>query len=146
MGNKWATKKKYDYKLSKESADECVRALINHYEIEIRETSGDDPDIIDRNLDDLSGYYRRGLLENKEDENLGFCVIQHLKSGDTLTYRELKGKDRLVHSEYPMERQFVKKYGVLMGKLCGLAEDSMYGLTGEDYHVATSLALVFFFV
>jgi hypothetical protein len=144
---KWKTKPR-EYKLSEESAREQVMELLEFYGVELKDDSGgsDKGITADDILDDLADYYRMGLLENKQDEKLGFCVIQHLKNGQTLVYREMKGKDRLVHSGYSMEKDYTKKAAAILGKLCGLGEDAVIGLMKDDYKAASTLAFVFFVV
>jgi hypothetical protein len=144
---KWKTKPR-EYKISAEAAREQVMELITFYGVELKDdTSGSDKGITaDDILDDLADYYRMGLLENKQDDTLGFCVIQHLEKGQTLTYREMKGKDRLVHSGYSMDKDYAKKAAAILGKLCGLGEDAVIALMKEDYKAASTLAFVFFVV
>jgi hypothetical protein len=142
---KWARKEdESKYKLSEESAEEAVREILDFYEIDIKE--GDDPEqekIINSYLDVVVKAYRLGGLENKRDETLGFCVIQHLKNGDTLTYREIGGKDRITMEGFDNSRVYSRAYA-LLGKLCGLGDDVIKKLKGRDWKNAEALAMVFF--
>jgi hypothetical protein len=145
MGKWYDNKKKPDYKLSEEAGRAAVLELIEFYDIEFVE--GDDEKAnkeFDKLMDTLCGYYRMGLLENKQDEKLGFCVIQRLKSGQTLTYREMKGQDRLVHGKYDAKTQTDEKVNAILGRLCGLGEDAITKLVGDDRRVAVILAALFF--
>jgi hypothetical protein len=133
--------KKKDYKIPVEAGREAVMELIGFYEIEFedREDKG-----FDKVMDQLAGYYRLGVLENKRDETLGFCVVQHLAKGSTLTYREMKGKDRLVHGKYDAKTQTDEKVNALLGKLSGIGEDAIASLMGNDRRAAVLLAALFF--
>ena len=139
--SKWArNEREGDYKLSEESASIMVRELLDFYEID---PPGDlDNNVIDEQLDELMKAYRRGEVENRQDDTLGFCVIQHLKNGNTLTYRELKGKDRIAFEGYS-ENRHVSKIHSILGKLSGFGEDAIEKLGGRDWRNAKSIALVF---
>jgi hypothetical protein len=140
MGKWYETKKKSDYKLSEESGQAAVMELVNFYGIEFEDTDGK----ADDGMDMLCNYYRMGLLENKQDDTLGFCVIQHLASGQDLTYREMKGADRLVHARYDVKTQFDEKANAILGKLCGLGEDVIMKLMRDDRRAAVVLSTIFF--
>jgi len=140
--SKWARKEKEgEYKLSEESAEEQVRELLDFYEIDPPEINSDiNP--VEEQLDELMKAYRRGEIENKHDETSGFCVIQHLKNGKVLTYRELKGKDRIAFEGYS-ENKHISKIHSILGKLCGYGEDAIEKLNGRDWRNARAIALVF---
>ena len=142
--SKWARKEdESKYKLSEESAEAAVRELLDFYEIDTARSDPEKEKALDESLDELAKAYRRGALENKRDDNLGFCVIQHLKNGNTLTYRELGGKDRIVMEGIDESRYFTKIHA-LLGKLCGYGEDVIIKLKGQEWKDARSLASVFF--
>ena len=130
------------YKLSVESAEKSVREFIGFYEIDTSRSDRDEEKIVETMFDDLSKAYRRGNLENKKDDNLGFCVVQYLKNGSTLTYRELGGKDRIVMEGFDNTRPYSRIYAIL-GKLSGLGEDAIMKLKGQDWKCAEALGLVF---
>jgi hypothetical protein len=131
------------YKLSEESAEAAVRELLDFYEID---TARDNPDaerVIDSYIDAIAKAFRRGEFENKRDDNLGFCVIQHLKTGDKLTYREMGGKDRIAMEGFDNSRVYSRAYA-LLGKLCGYGDDAIKKLKGQDWKNAEALAVLFF--
>jgi hypothetical protein len=144
MGSKWARKEdESKYKLSEESAAELVREFLDFYEIETETGDVDQEKVIDGFIDKVAKAYRRGELENKKDDTLGFCVIQHLKNGDKLTYREMGGKDRIVMEGYDNSKVYSRAYA-LLGKLCGYGEDAVKKLKGQDWKNAEALAMLFF--
>jgi len=141
--SKWAKpENESDYKLSEESAEKAVRELLDFYEVDTTRNSIEQEQAIDENLDLLAKAYRRGEFENNRDDTLGFCVIQHLKNGSTLTYREMGGKDRLVMEGFDQSR-FVSRCYAILGKLSGYGEDAIMKLKGQDWNNAKTLALVF---
>jgi hypothetical protein len=129
-----------NYKLSEESAKAALDEVLSYYEIEWSDKRKEQVEPL---LDTIIKGYQRGLLENKHDEDLGFTVIQHLKNGQTLTYRELKGKDRLVVEGFN-ETQIYSRTSALLGRLSGLGADAIIGLKGRDWRTAQALSLVFF--
>jgi hypothetical protein len=141
--SKWARKEdESKYKLSEESAEAAVRELLDFYEVDPTRSNPDHEKALEEGLDDLAKAYRRGVFENKKDDTLGFCVIQHLKNGDTLTYRELKGKDRVCLEGFDETKTISKTYAIL-GKLCGHGEDVIAKLKGQEWKDARELSLVF---
>jgi len=141
--SKWARKEdESKNKLSEESAEAAVRELLDFYEVDTRRPNPEHEKILDEGLDDLAKAYRRGVFENKKDETLGFCVVQHLKNGDTLTYREVGGKER-VYFESLDENKAISKIYAMLGRLCGLGEDVIMKLKGGDWQDAKNLSMVF---
>ena len=141
--SKWARQEnESEYKLSEESAEKAVRELLDFYEIDTDRSNPEQEKAIDENLDDLMKAYRRGELENAKDDNSGFCVIQHLKNGNKVTYREMSGKDRIVMEGFD-ETRFVSRCYAILGKLCWYGEDAIMKLKGQDWKNARALSLVF---
>jgi hypothetical protein len=141
----YQTKKKRDFKLSEEAGQAAVLELLEFYGVELEFTK-DAKESADKSLDELRDYYRMGLLENKQDENLGFCVVQHLESGQDLTYREMKGADRLVADRFDVKTQLNEKVDAILGKLSGLGDGAITKLMRDDRKAAALVATVFFFV
>jgi len=131
-----------DYKLSEESAEKLVREFLDFYEIDVTHSDPKIEKALDEMLDELMKAYRRGAVENHRDDNLGFCVIQNLKNGNKLTYRELAGKDRIFMEGYS-ENQSVSKIHAILGRLCGYGPDVIAKISGRDWQTATNIALVF---
>jgi hypothetical protein len=135
------TKKEPEYKLSEEAGRAAVLEFVSFYDVEF----GDKPDKnFDGLMDDLVKYYRMGLLENRKDDNLGFCVVQHLKSGQDLTYREMKGSDRLVADRFDVKTEANEKVNAILGKLSGLGDDAIMKLMRDDRRAALLVATIFF--
>jgi hypothetical protein len=141
--DKWYdSKKKPDYKLPEEAGRNAVLELIGFYDLEF---DGKDDDEFDKLMDTLCGYYRMGLLENKQDDKLGFCVVQHVtKNGQDIVYREMRGEDRLVHGKYDAKTQTDEKVNAILGKLSGGGPDMIMKLMGVDRKAAVILAALFF--
>jgi hypothetical protein len=143
--SKWITRENESaYKLSEESAGRLLEELINHYELEVP----NDPEqekILSVFFERLQKAYRRGALENKTDEKDGFCVVQTLKNGEKLIYRELKGKDRIAMEGFDNSQAYSRAYAVL-GRLCGYGSPAIEKLAGQDWKTAEALAMFFFVV
>jgi hypothetical protein len=137
----YKTAKEPDYKLSEEAGREAVMELVNFYELEFEE-DGDEK--FGSAMNALAGYYRIGLLENKQVEKKGFCVVQHLAKGQDITYREMKGKDRLAHGKYDVKKETDEKVDAILGKLSGYGADMISDLRGDDRRAAVLLAALFF--
>jgi hypothetical protein len=134
-------KKEPEYKISEEMGRAAVLEFVSFYDVEF----GDKPDKnFDGLMDDLVKYYRMGLLENRKDDNLGFCVVQHLKSGQDLTYREMKGSDRLVADRFDVKTEVNEKVNAILGKLSGLGDDAIMKLMRDDRRAALLVATIFF--
>ena len=132
-----------EYKLSEETAREAVRELIDFYEIEFDEDAEEKAlKNTEKFLDKIAEFYRLGLLENKRDDTLGFCVVQRLKSGQVLTYRELKGDDPAVADKLPRDAAHERAWA-LMGRLCSLGADAVKKLKGRDKQAMLGMAEVF---
>jgi hypothetical protein len=134
-------KKEPEYLIPEEAGREAVLELVNFYGIEFGREPDKDFDLV---MDQLAAYYRRGLLENKPDEKLGFCVVQHLENGKDITYREMKGEDRLVHGKYDAKTETDQKVNAVLGKLSGLGPDAVMKLMKDDRRAAVILASLFF--
>jgi len=142
--SKWARKEdESKYKLSEESAEAAVRELLDFYEIDTATGNVEQEKVIDEYIDKIAKAYRRGEFENKKDDTLGFCVVQHLKNGDTLTYREMGGKDRIAMEGYDNTKVYSRVYA-LLGKLCSYGDDVIKKLKGQDWKNAEALAMLFF--
>ena len=140
--SRWARKvDENDYKVSEENAEKMVRELFDHYEIEITGEDTELENVLKDIADRLLKAYRRGDIENKATDS-GFTIVQHLKNGDKLTYRELKGKDRISMENFDNTRAYSRAYAIL-GKLCGYGSDVIMNLAGRDWKTAEALALLF---
>jgi hypothetical protein len=136
-------KKEAEYKLPLEAGRKAVVELLEFYGIEMDDTpvDGKSPD---EGMDMLCHFYRTGALENKQDSVTGFTVVQHLSSGQDLTYREMKGSDRIVIDRYDVKTQFNEKVNAILGKLSGLGEDVIAKLMRDDRRAASILSTIFF--
>jgi hypothetical protein len=146
MGKWYNNKKAPDFRISEEAGRQAVLEFVGHYDIEFEETGNEKDDRnFDKCMDALCGCYRMGLLENRQDEKLGFCVIQHVsKNGQDITYREMRGEDRLVHGKYDAKTQTDEKVNAILGKLSGNGPDLIMKLMGQDRKAAVLLGVLFF--
>jgi hypothetical protein len=143
--NRWQREENDNYLISEESAEKAVHELLDFYECDTTRSDPKHEKALCDNLDDLVKAYRRGDFENQKDDVKGFCVIQHVKmknGKDTITYRELGGKDRIL-IEGLGENQYYSKLYAVLGKLCGHGEDLIAKLTGRDWRNASLIGMVF---
>ena len=82
------------------------------------------------------------VLSRPELELIETVLAGNLKNGETLTYRELGGKDRIAMEGFDNTRAYSRIYAIL-GKLCGYGEDAIMKLKGRDWKAAEALGLVF---
>ena len=82
--------------------------------------------------------FRAGKLELKEDAEKGLLIIQTLKKGDTMTFRELRGSDKTRLETAGNDP--TKRMHVLMGLLCGYGPDIIGKLPSGDLRVTEALA------
>jgi hypothetical protein len=129
------------FKLSEENAHEAVMELLGYYEIDPARSDPEQEKILDEFLDRLAFAYRRGNFENKHDDKKGFTVIQHLQNGETVTYRELAGSDRVFMEG---SRNAYEKCYAILGRTCGYGSAFIEKLKGEDWKAAEALAFTFF--
>ncbi|GHT58635.1 hypothetical protein FACS1894109_13180 [Spirochaetia bacterium] len=137
-----------EFILSEEVAEKEVKNFCRHYRINVAKfTNKNVQDSLNQALDVLQDGYRRGLLENNEDDT-GFNVIQHLvkdgpKGGTPITYRELAAKHKRSMDGYE-STVIYERQQALLGVLSGLGKDVIGNFKGYDLHVSEALGSVFF--
>ena len=137
-----------EFILSEETAEKAVKDFCRHYRINVAKfTNKNVQDSLNQALDVLQDGYRRGLLENNEDDT-GFNVIQHMekdgpKGGTPVVYRELSAKMKRVMDGYD-STVIYERQQALLGMLCGLGKDFIGNFKGYDLHIAESLGSCFF--
>jgi hypothetical protein len=124
--------------ISEESAREQLGEFCSYYEIDFDDIAPEQSDNADRMMAKLLDYFMQGKIELKDSEEKGLCVIQHLKKGDTLTFRELKGSDRTRLQSAGDDA--TKRMHALAGILCGYGIDSIGKLPAGDLRVTETLA------
>ncbi|MFP3041205.1 hypothetical protein LQZ19_05220 [Treponema primitia] len=144
---KWTKKvEEKEYKISEENAEAAVREFLDYFETGLpSDTTEETEQSADMFFSRLVDAYRRGQLENKMDENLGFCVIQNIKGRESVTYREFKTKDRSILEKYS-DTQAESRAIALMGKLSGYGEDFIKSFSAPDFRVCMALAALYFLV
>jgi len=124
--------------LSEESARAELLRFTKFYETDLDDVTPDQETAINQILQRLLTAFRQGKIETKEDAEKGMSIIQHLKNGDTLTYRELKGNDK-VKLEYAGTDP-TRRMHTLMGLLSGFGSDVIGKLPSGDLRVTEALA------
>lgn len=130
------------YILSKESAENELKKMMDYYEIDIKEI--DDKDLkkaISQGYERLIKAVRLGRLKIKTES--GIQVIQTLRSNGTeITYREIDGKAKASMAGKDDKDYYGRAYA-LMGSLCGLGESAILALKGVDLSLVEVLGLIF---
>jgi hypothetical protein len=138
---KWADlAPKKEFKRSEESARAELSRLMTWYEVDIEETTPDQEVAVEQILNRLLNAIRMGKLQSREEtekEKEGLSVIQHLKSGDKLTYRELKGADKTRLESAGNDP--TKRMHTLAGLLTGYGADAIGKLPSGDLRVCEGL-------
>jgi plasmid stabilization system protein ParE len=129
------------YTLSQETAQAELKKMFDYYEIDI--DGIETPELkkaIQAGYDRLIKAVRLGRLEVKAEN--GIQVIQTLKSGDKITYREIDGvaKTEMAGKD---EKDYYGKSYALMGSLSGLGETAIKKLRGVDLSLCEVLGLIF---
>ena len=134
-----------EYILSEESAAKCVKELLAFYKIKVDKIENKDrKEGFVQGLEDLQEAYRKGILENKRNDDGGIEVIQTVKNGrDKITYRELAGKDKRVMDNFDTKAIYERQQA-LLGRLSGVGSDIIGNLKRDDLRVAEALAFIFF--
>jgi hypothetical protein len=130
------------YKISAEAAHEQIREFLDFYDVGVDEDA-EEAKSQERTLDKLADYYRQGLVENAKDKEGNLTVIQHLESGDTLTYATIRPRYKKVTDRFKRD-EFVQKTYALMGAVSGLGEKIMDLKSQLDQAVVEALSTLFF--
>jgi hypothetical protein len=131
-----------EYKISEEAAQEQIREFLDFYDVGVDEDA-EEAKAQERNLNKVADYFRRGLLENDRDKDGDLTVIQHLESGDKITYATIKPRYKKVTDRYKRDEYVAKTYA-LMGAVSGLGEKIMELKSQRDLAVVEALSTLFF--
>lgn len=120
--------------LSKESAEKEAQKFLDYYEISREDL--EDGALIEAYDMSLPGFIKgiqKGFIsfEHSEDPKKAYCVVQKLRSGTSLTYKELDGDAKVEMGKIP-SAQFTKKIYTLLGKLSGEGIEVVKKLRGPD--------------
>lgn len=134
--------RKKNYILGKEAAKDQLEIILDRYDLDL--DSIDDKDLkkaLKNSENRLIEAFRLGRLEVKSD-NDDFKVIQILKNGKRLEYREIDGVAKTQMAGKDVNDMYGKTYS-LMGSLCGQGEAVIKNLKGVDLALSEVLGLVF---
>ena len=129
---------KREFKISEESARAELAKLTAYYEVDFDEPTADQETAVNQIMNRLLIAFRAGKLELKDDTGKGLQIVQHLKNGDSLVYRELKGSDRTKLETAGTDP--VRRMHTLMGLLCGYGSDAIGKLPAGDLRACEALA------
>jgi len=130
--------KEKSYKISEDSAKAELQKLFDYYECDFDLIPQGAEEAVEQIANQLISAIRQGKLEiDDKNTDKGLTVIQHLKNGETLTYRELKGNDKTKLSDN-LDSQ--KRLYTLAGILCGLGIDCVLKLPSTDLKVVDALS------
>ena len=131
-----------EYKISAESAREQLDLMYEYYEIdfnELPEKLGEALQATDRKL---VKSVRLGRVEISIDEKNVIKVVQNIRDGEPLVYREIDGMAKVAMGPKTEGDSYGRAYA-LMGALCGLGETAITQLKGNDLSVVECLGTVF---
>jgi len=124
--------------LSEESARIEFGRLTAYYETDLSDATPDQEIAINQILQRIFTAFRQGKIELNDNTEKGLSIIQHLKNGDTLTYRELKGYDKVKLESAGNDP--TRRMHTLMGVLSGFGADAIGKLPSGDLRVTEALA------
>ena len=124
--------------LSEESAQAELARLMAYYETDIDDAAPEQEAAIDQILRRILTALRQGKIELHEDAEKNLQIIQSCKSGEKLTFRELKGSDRVRLEKAGNDP--IKRMHTLMGILSGYGSDAIGKLPSGDLRVTEALA------
>jgi hypothetical protein len=131
-----------EYKISAEAAQDQIREFLDFYDVGV-DDEAEEAKVQERALDKVADYYRRGLLENGKDKDGNLTVIQHLETGEILTYATIRPRYKKITDRYKRD-EYVQKTYALMGALSGLGDKIMELKSPKDQAVAEALSTLFF--
>lgn len=118
-----------------------IKKLFDYYEIDLEHIEV--PELkkaIQAGYDRLLKAVAKNRLEIKTEN--GIQVIQTLKNGETITYREIDGIAKSEMAGKEANDYYGKSYA-LMGSLSGLGEAAIKKLKGVDLSLCEVLGLIF---
>jgi plasmid stabilization system protein ParE len=129
------------YLVTKDVAKNELKKMLDYYEIDIDEIEEKDlKRAIKGGMDRLIKAVRLGRLEIKLED--GIKIIQTLRNGEKITYREIDGTAKMEMAGKNADDYYGKSYA-LMGSLSGLGESAIKALKSVDLSLAEVLGLIF---
>jgi hypothetical protein len=130
------------YKISAEAAHEQIREFLDFYDVGV-DDEAEESKSQERALDKVADYYRLGLIENAKDKEGSLTVVQHLESGDAVTYATIRPRYKKVTDRFKRD-EYVQKTYALMGAVSGLGEKIADLESPRDQAVVEALSTLFF--
>ena len=131
-----------EYKIGKEAAREQLNMLYDYYEIDFDELPKELGTALKATDLKLLKSVRIGRVEISMDEQNVIKVVQNIRNGDPLIYREIDGQAKVAMGGKDEKDHYGKAYA-LMGSLCGLGETAIIKLKSHDLSVVECLGTVF---
>ena len=131
-----------EYKIGKEAAREQLGMLYDYYEIDFDELPKELGTALKATDLKLLKSVRLGRVEISTDEQGVIKVVQNIRSGEPLIYREIDGQAKIAMGGKDEKDHYGKAYA-LMGSLCGLGEAAIIKLKSHDLSVVECLGTVF---
>jgi plasmid stabilization system protein ParE len=133
--------KKKEYILSKSAAENELEKMFDYYEIDVDEIEDKDlKKAIKQGYDRLIKAVRLGRLQIKIEQ--GITVIQTLRNGEELVYKEINGEAKMAMAGKEQNDYYGKSYA-LMGSLSDWGEGAIKKLKGVDLSLVEVLGMIF---
>ena len=129
-------------KVGEEAAREQLDMLYDYYEIDFNDLPEKLKTALEATDKKLLKSVRRGRIEVSLDEKNIIKVVQNIRSGEPLVYREIDGAAKVAMGNKDENDAYGKAYA-LMGALCGLGETAITQLKSHDLSVVECLGTVF---
>ena len=130
------------FKIGAEAAREQLNVLYDYYEIDFSELPPALKTVLEATDKKLLKSVRMGRVEVSLDEKDIIKVVQNIRSGEPLVYREIDGAAKVAMGNKDEKDAYGKAYA-LMGALCGLGETAITQLKSHDLSVVECLGTVF---
>lgn len=135
--------------VSAENAHEQIMLLVERYGIDVDNMPEEKADATEQALDYLNAAIQRGAvsIEEKDGEVQVTLYIQHRSPDsniDSLTFREMRGRDHVKMSEKNNDNQY-KKMLALLGSMCTTpnGQHALGQLRASDASTAEWLSTLF---
>lgn len=130
------------FKVGAEAAREQLNVLYEYYEIDFDDLPVKLKTVLEATDKKLLKSVRMGRVEISLDDKNIIKVIQHIRNGEPLVYREIDGAAKVAMGNKDEQDAYGKAYA-LMGALCGLGEAAITQLKSHDLSVVECLGTVF---
>ena len=130
--------------LSLESAKKEFKRFCDYYEVDADDMEPEQREAFAAIEKTILKGIRNESIEFKEDDNLGFCIVQKLKKGAVLTYREMNGEAKLAMSSKD-ENDVPAQCYALLGSLSGEGASVIKKLRGPDLTRAERIGAILLF-